>query len=61
MRIPKHYRQQLKHIGYRHWVWDRVPDWAFGERYRLRGRIIVYTHAGKILSIRKGGQTIWRL
>lgn len=61
MLIPKHYRQQLKYIGYKRLFWQRIWDWAYGERYRLRGRIIVYTHAGKIVSIRKDGQTLWRL
>ena len=60
MLIPKHYRRQLWAIGYRRLFWNRIWDWAYGERYRLNGRIIVYVKSGEIVSVRKNSMILWR-
>jgi hypothetical protein len=60
MLIPKIDRQFLRSIGHPHWFWDRIPDWAFGERYKFRDGKIAYLYRGKIITIRKGGRILWR-
>ena len=60
MFIPKQYRKQLRAIGFRWLFWERIHDWAFGERYRSRDRCIIYCREGEILSIRRGDRTLWR-
>lgn len=60
MLIPKHYRKQLKAIGIRKWSWDRIWDWAFGERYRFKDWSIAYVKNDEIITIRKGDRIIWK-
>jgi hypothetical protein len=60
MLIPKHHRQHLKAIGYRHWFWHRILDWALGERYKFRDGKVAYLFDGKIITIRRGATTLWR-
>ena len=60
MLIPKHYRHQLRSIGYRNLFWRRIQDWAFGERYKLIGGEVVYIFDGDIITIRKGTDILWR-
>lgn len=60
MLIPKHHRQVLRSIGHPHWFWDRIADWAYGERYRFRNGSIAYLGDGEIITIRKGARILWR-
>ncbi len=59
MLIPKHHRQFLRSIGRPHWFWEQAPDWAFGERYRLRDGSIAYIGNGDIITIRRGAKILW--
>jgi hypothetical protein len=60
MLIPKIDRQFLRSIGHPHWFWNRINDWAYGERYKFRDGKIAYLYRGKIITIRKGGTILWR-
>lgn len=60
MLIPKSDRQFLRSIGHPHWFWNRINDWAYGERYKFRDGKIAYLYRGKIITIRKGGMILWR-
>ena len=60
MLIPRNYRRFLRKIGHPHWFWDKVTDWAFGERYRFRDRSVAYMGDGNIITIRRGSKVLWR-
>lgn len=60
MLIPKIDRQFLRRIGHPHWFWNRIHDWAFGERYKFRDGSVAYLFEGKIITIRKGTKMLWR-
>lgn len=58
--IPKHHRLQLRSAGFRYWMWERIWDWAFGERYRFRDGSIAYVRNGEIISIVYRDLVRWR-
>lgn len=60
MLIPKHHRQHLKSLGYPHWFWYEIHDWAFGKRYKFRDGLVVYLFDDEIISLRRGAEIIWR-
>lgn len=60
MLIPKHHRKYLRTIGHPRWFWNRIDDWAFGERYKFRDGSIAYVQDGLIITIRRGSRIIWR-
>ncbi len=59
MLIPKHHRQLLRTIGLPHWFWNRISDWAFGERYKFRDGSVAYLYEGEIITIRRGSRRLW--
>ena len=59
MQIPKIDRQFLKSIGHPHWFWERIPDWAYGERYKFRDGSVAYCNKGRIITIRRGIRILW--
>lgn len=59
MLIPKIDRQFLRSIGHAHWFWERIPDWAYGERYKFRDGTIAYLYRGQIITIQNGGRILW--
>lgn len=59
MIIPRHHRMRLNRIGQRHWFWQRIPDWAFGERYKFGNGDIAYLNAGEIITIRRKTRVLW--
>lgn len=60
MLIPKQHRKFLRSIGYPHWLWYPVSNWAWGERYKFKDGTIAYLFDGKIITIRKGALILWR-
>jgi hypothetical protein len=60
MLIPKHYRRQLRSIGYYNWFWYRIQDWFYGERYKFIDGKVIYIFDGDIITIRKGTDILWR-
>ena len=59
MLIPGYYRRQLRDIGYPHWFWYQIGDWAYGERYKFKNGDIVYLARGEIISLRSGTKSLW--
>ena len=61
MLIPKFHRMRLKLIGYPHWFWFRIGNWAYGERYKFRDGTVAYLLDGEIITVRRGVKILWRL
>ena len=59
MLIPKHHRQHLKSIGHSYWFWDRISDWAYGERYKFKNGVLAYLFDGEIVTLRRGAKILW--
>ena len=60
MLIPKFHRQRLKRIGFPHWFWSRIMNWACGERYKFRDGSIAYLLDDEIITIRRADKILWR-
>ena len=60
MLIPKFHRQRLRRIGYPHWFWSQISNWACGERYRFRDGSIAYLLDDEIITIRRADKILWR-
>jgi hypothetical protein len=52
---------RLKLIGYPHWFWFRISNWAYGERYKFRDGSIAYLLDGEIISVKRGAKILWRM
>ena len=60
MLIPKYHRQMLKKMGFHHWFWSRIFNWAYGERYMFRDGSIAYLMDDEIITIRRGDKILYR-
>ena len=60
MIIPKNYRKELRSAGFHYWMWKRIWDWAFGERYQFTDGCIAYIKNNEIVTIRRGDRILWR-
>ena len=60
MWIPKYHRQRLKRIGFPHWFWFRIDNWACGERYKFRDGSIAYLLDDEIITVRRADKILWR-
>jgi hypothetical protein len=61
MLIPKHHRKFLRSIGFPHWFWYPIPQWAYGDRYKFKDGSVVYLFDGEIVTIRKNARILWRV
>ena len=60
MRIPKYHRQLLKSIGFPHWFWFPINDWAYGKRYKFTDGSIAYLRGDEIVTVRRADKILWR-
>ena len=60
MLIPKHHRRKLQVIGYPHWFWYKIHNWAYGERYKFKDGAVAYLFDDEIITLRKGATVLWK-
>ena len=59
MLIPKHHRKFLRSIGFHHWFWYPIPNWAYGDRYKIKNGSVAYLFDDEIITIRHNARILW--